>query len=71
MPRQVDGVFMINPKDQARALRYRRLALAESDRTKAALLLKLADEAEKGLLCTSDRILSGNDQRPETPKSVQ
>jgi hypothetical protein len=38
-----------------RAVRYRRLALAEGDKTKAAdLLLKLADECDRGILCTSE-----------------
>jgi hypothetical protein len=41
---------MSNP----RAVRYRRLALAEQYRDKADLLYKLADEAEKGILVTSD-----------------
>lgn len=34
-----------------RAVRYRRLALAEEDRQKADLLLKLAEEADQGILC--------------------
>jgi hypothetical protein len=37
-----------------RAMRYRTLALAEEDRAKADLLLKLADECDRGLLCTAD-----------------
>jgi hypothetical protein len=37
----------------ARAVRYRRLALAEEDRAKADLLLKLADESDRGILCTA------------------
>jgi hypothetical protein len=37
----------------ARAIRYRRLALAEDDRAIADLLLKLADEHDHGLLCTA------------------
>lgn len=41
-------------KNQARAARYRQLSLAESDRAKADLLLKLADEADRDVLCTSD-----------------
>jgi hypothetical protein len=43
---------MSNP----RAVRYRRLALAEEDREKADLLYKLADEADLGLLCTAEWI---------------
>jgi hypothetical protein len=42
-------------KDHDRAVRYRRLALAEPDKAKAALLL--ADEAERGVLCTVDQTL--------------
>ena len=42
-------------KDRDRAVRYRRLALAEPDKTKAALLQKIAEEAERGVLCTVDR----------------
>jgi hypothetical protein len=38
----------------ARAVRYRRLALAEGDKAKADLLLKLADECGRGILCTSE-----------------
>jgi hypothetical protein len=38
----------------ARAVRYRRLALAEGDKTKADLLLMLADESDRGILCTSE-----------------
>jgi hypothetical protein len=41
---------MSNP----RAVRYRRLALAEEDRQKAELLYKLADEADRGVLATAD-----------------
>ena len=36
-------------KNEARALRYRRLALAERDPQACALLRKLADEAERGV----------------------
>ena len=39
-------------KNHDRAVRYRRLALAEPDQAKAALLQKIADEAERGVLCT-------------------
>ena len=37
-----------------RAVRYRRLALAEEDKEKADLLYKLADEADKGVLATAE-----------------
>ena len=48
----------MSDKNHDRAVRYRRLALAEPDKAKAALLLKIADEAERGVLCTVDRKLS-------------
>jgi hypothetical protein len=41
-------------KNHDRAVRYRRLALAEPDKAKAALLQTIADEAERGVLCTVD-----------------
>jgi hypothetical protein len=41
---------MSNP----RAVRYRRLALAEEDKERADLLYKLADEADKGVLATAE-----------------
>jgi len=37
-----------------RAVRYRKLALATKDRSDADLLLKLADESDRGLLCTAE-----------------
>ena len=40
--------------NHARAVRYRRLALAESDREKADLLYQLADEADRGVLFTAE-----------------
>jgi len=38
----------------ARAIRYRKLALAQEDKATADLLLKLADECDQGLLCTAE-----------------
>src|SRR5258705_6053829 len=38
----------------ARAIRYRRLALATEDKATADLLLKLADECDRGILCTAE-----------------
>ena len=35
-----------------RAARYRALALVETDQARAALLGRLADEADHGMLCT-------------------
>jgi hypothetical protein len=37
-----------------RAIRYRRLAFAQQDKTIADLLLKLADECDRGILCTAE-----------------
>jgi hypothetical protein len=45
---------MTPSKNHTRAVRYRQLALGESDRAKADMLNKLADEAERNVLCTSD-----------------
>jgi hypothetical protein len=45
-------------KHQNRAIRYRRLAIAEPDQCKAAFLRKLAEEAERGVLCTVDQMPS-------------
>ena len=62
---------MVSPKDQARALKYRRLALTEIDEAKATLLRTLAEEAERGVLCTPDRITNGNSElKPGSPRSV-
>ena len=53
----------------ARAIRYRRLALAQEDKATADLLLKLADECDRGLLCTAEwrsaRLSRKNEQRPK------
>ena len=55
--------------NRVRAIRYRRLALAEEDKAKADLLLKLAHERDQGLLCTaewrSSRPSRKNEQPPE------
>ena len=44
----------MNSKNHIRAVKYRRLALAEPDRAKADVLHKIADEAERDVLCTVD-----------------
>ena len=38
--------------NQSRAMRYRKLALQEPDKEKAQLLQLLADEADRGVLCS-------------------
>jgi hypothetical protein len=44
----------MSPKNHARAVRYRQLALAEPDKAKAVILYQIADEADRGVLCTVD-----------------
>jgi hypothetical protein len=44
----------VTQKNQARAVRYRQLSLAEPDRNNSDLPLKLAEEADRDVLCTSD-----------------
>ena len=62
---------MSNP----RAVRYRRLALAEDDKTKADLLLKLADECDLGVLCTAEWRSAfpslKNEQQPLKPEDFK
>jgi hypothetical protein len=57
----------------ARAIRYRRLALAQEDRASADLLLKLADECDRGILCTAEwrspRLSRKNEQPPGDVKA--
>lgn len=56
-------------KNQARAVRYRQFALAEPDRAKADLRLKLAEESDRDVLCTSDWL--SNPPGPKPPRQVQ
>jgi hypothetical protein len=37
-----------------RAVRYRKLALASNNRADADLFVKLAEECDRGVLCTAD-----------------
>ena len=53
-----------------RAVRYRRLALAEGDKAKADLLLKLADESDRGILCTSEWLSARLSLQNELPPNV-
>jgi hypothetical protein len=59
----------VTQKNQARAVRYRQLALSEPDCAKADLLLKLAEEADRDVLCTSDW-LSHPSEGPKPPRQV-
>jgi hypothetical protein len=51
----------------ARAIRYRRLALAEQDKANADLLLKLADECDRGILCTAEWVSARPSRKDEQP----
>jgi hypothetical protein len=52
-------------KNHARAVRYRQLALAETDSAKADLLCQLAEEAERDVLCSVDRLHDGLPKQPQ------
>jgi hypothetical protein len=49
----------MDPKNLTRAVRYRQLARAEPDKAKAAIFRDIADEAERDVLCTVDKMDSG------------
>jgi hypothetical protein len=51
----------------ARAIRYRRLAIAEQDKANADLLLRLADECDRGILCTAEWRSAGPSRKNEQP----
>ena len=61
----------MNPKNQARAVRYRQLALTEPDEARATLLLTIADEAERDVLCTIDSTDLGYARRDEQKRPAQ
>jgi hypothetical protein len=52
----------LSPHD--RAVRYRRLALAEPNPETAKLLYLIANEAERGVLVTADWTTRPGDKRP-------
>jgi hypothetical protein len=57
MPFCRGGLQVVNsPASNSRADRYRKIANAELDGERAALLYKLADEADRDILCSVDRI---------------
>jgi len=53
--------------NNARAIRYRRLALASGDQANADLLLKLADECDRGMLCTAEWLSARPSLKNEQP----
>ena len=59
------------PMSNARAVRYRRLALAEEDRAKADLLLKIADESDRGILCTAEWLSARPYRKIEQPLNAR
>ncbi len=52
-----------------RAARYRRLALAEPDKEKAELLRLLADEADRGVLVTTEWLSARPSKKVEISKT--
>jgi hypothetical protein len=52
-----------------RAARYRRLALAEPDKEKAELLRLLADEADRGVLVTTEWLSARTSKKVEISKA--
>jgi hypothetical protein len=61
----------MNPKNHTRAVRYRQLALAEPDKAKAAILLTIADEADRDVLCTVDSTSLGFARRDTHKVPIQ
>ena len=45
-------------RSHRRVSRYRKLALTESDQARVSLLQRLADEAERGVLCMAPHTLA-------------
>ena len=60
----------MDPKNHARAVRYRQLALAEPDKAKAAVLTKIAEEAEQDVLCTVDWMRSASPRSQPKPPNL-
>ena len=54
-----------------RSVKYRRLALVEPDQAKAQLLFQIADEADRGVLVTSERSYSRPVTISETSKDTR
>jgi hypothetical protein len=48
----------------ARAIRYRRLAMIEKDPERARILRQIADEADRGVLCVSSRCAGRHSSHP-------
>jgi len=55
--------------EQSRALRYRKLALQEPDKEKARLLQLLADEVDRGILCSVEWTRQQPQIKPRSSRS--
>ena len=60
----------MTPKNHTRAVRYRQLALAEPDKVKAAVLYQIAEEAERDILCTAEKVDRKLAAKAETPGNL-
>ena len=49
--------------ERTRAVRYRQLALADPDKAKADVLGRIAEEADRDVLCTVDRTNFGSNRK--------
>ena len=54
-----------------RAIRYHKLALAQADKAIADLLLKLADECDRGILCTAEWRSARPSRKNEPPPKAE
>ena len=59
------------PMSSVRAVRYRKLALATWDRADADLLLKLADERDRGILCSAEWLSARASFENEAPPKAK
>jgi hypothetical protein len=62
--------FKVRTMTNERAVRYRRLALAEPDPEKARLLYLIAEEADRGVLATADWKTPRHQENPK-PQSAE
>jgi hypothetical protein len=54
-----------------RAVRYRKLALASKNRADSDLLLKLADESDRGVLCAAEWVSARPSFKNEAPSKAR
>jgi hypothetical protein len=53
--RKLSELRIMPMRNPVRAARYRELAFAEKDQVKSAMLRRLAEEADRGVLCTAHK----------------